>query len=416
MTAIAFCPSFVPSARPTSADDVQSVPRSGRSARCDARRSPTPTSRRPMSGRGEPERRCDDHGERGAEHAVGPDAVEAAPHDCVFAGHAFHAAPASPPTSTSPALTGMPTRPAKTQQDDRRDRARGDDRRDVRGRHVDRAEHRGRDRGAGERRPARCETKARAEDRAKRPGASGDEVGACVAGVGQAHREGECERCGDRDGGHDRAVSPPSRRSRRAWTGGSGRSRCRCRRGDRSASSSRCDRRSARPACRAGPSRTGCRRRRAGRRCPVSRLHGALHAVIECQMPGPTGESSLMNVSGCPASPRAACRRCACRPTRRRRSRCGSGALTGCVGSPVMSGSVASCAAVVVVLGQVPVGELAGLVDRRDERIGAAGDAIGHPHDHDPHRLVPRRPRPSRRSSRCGACRPCARRRASRGW
>ena len=33
---------------------------------------------------------------------------------------------------------------------------------------------------------------------------------------------------------------------------------------------------------------------------PVSRLHGASHAVIECQMPGPTGESSLMNVSGCP--------------------------------------------------------------------------------------------------------------------
>ena len=39
-----------------------------------------------------------------------------------------------------------------------------------------------------------------------------------------------------------------------------------------------------------------------------------------------------------------------------------------------MSGRVASCAAVVVVLGQMPVGDMAGLIDRRHERIGAAGD------------------------------------------
>src|SRR6185312_9148237 len=52
---------------------------------------------------------------------------------------------------------------------------------------------------------------------------------------------------------------------------------------------------------------------------------------------------------------------------------------------------VGGLAAVVVVLRQVPVGQLTVDVDLGGERVGAVG-AVGHPHHHDPHRLVPRRP------------------------
>ena len=87
MTAIAFCPSFVPSAKPTRPDVIHSVA-SQRShaaamlgAAPDAGESPPDDAPRP-----DPERRGHEHRERGAEHTVGPDAVEAAPHDGVLAG------------------------------------------------------------------------------------------------------------------------------------------------------------------------------------------------------------------------------------------------------------------------------------------------------------------------------------------
>ena len=107
---------------------------------------------------------------------------------------------------------------------------------------------------------------------------------------------------------------------------------------------------------------------------PVDALHGAAHAVMVCQMPTPVGASRLSNVIGAAGRHRrdvgrslrvvaGAVREVLDVELRRRRPGWQRPGIRERVGR----------ATVVVVLGQVPVVQEAGLVDRGRERIVAVG-------------------------------------------